>query len=121
MNGGFDFGILSLGVGALAFVVGLGAWIWEILNKPDVVSSTDTRLDLPPPAPALPTTPESTQLEVSKTHLISKLLTAPSEAPVPTTQHEATQQIQFITPPQIPKTPKRTPPFPSLFSKLLKS
>lgn len=121
MNGGFDFGIPILGLGTLAFVVGLGAWIWEILNKPVDISPTDTRLDPPKPARAIATTPESTQLEVSKTHLISKLLTAPSEAPVPTTQHEATQQIQFITPPQIPKTQKRAPPFPSLFSRLLKS
>jgi hypothetical protein len=121
MNGSFDFGILILGLGVLAFVVGLGAWIWEILNKSDVVSSTDTKLDPTKPARAIATTTGSTPTEVNTTQLTSTFLKAPAEAPVPTTQHEATQQILFITPPQIPKTPKRTPPFPSLFSKLLKS
>jgi hypothetical protein len=121
MNGSFDFGILILGLGALAFLAGLGAWIREILNKPDDISPTDTKLDPTKPARAIATTTGSTPPEVTTTQLTSTFLKASAEAPVPTTQHEATQQIQFITPPQIPKTPKRTPPFPSLFSKLLKS
>jgi hypothetical protein len=33
MNGSFDFGILILGLGAVAFVVGLGAWIRECIKK----------------------------------------------------------------------------------------
>jgi hypothetical protein len=121
MDGVFDFGILILGLGALAFLAGLGAWIREILNKPDDVSPTDTRLDPPKPARAYATTTGSTPPEVTTTQLTSTFLTDPAEAQPPTTQYEVTQQIQCINAPQIPKTPKRTPPFPSLFSKLLKS
>ena len=39
MNGGFDFGILILGLGALAFLAGLGTWFWEFMQstkKPSV-------------------------------------------------------------------------------------
>ena len=33
MNGGFDFGILILGLGALAFLAGLGTWFWEFMQS----------------------------------------------------------------------------------------
>jgi hypothetical protein len=44
----------------------------------------------------------------------------PKVMPLPTPPKPG-MAIQVPTPPQILKTPKRTPPFPSLFSKLLKS
>ncbi|NBT48757.1 MAG: hypothetical protein EBT07_13235 [Actinobacteria bacterium] len=94
MNGGFDFGILILGLGALAFLAGLGAWIREILNKPDDASPTDTRLDPPKPARAYATTTGSTPPEVTTTQLTSTFLTDPAELPVPHSQEESSHQLE---------------------------
>ena len=94
MNGGFDFGILILGLGALAFLAGLGAWIREILNKPDGISPTDTRLDPPKPARAYATTTGSTPPEVTTTQLTSTFLTDPAELPLLPPQEEPTDQAE---------------------------
>ena len=94
MNGGFDFGILILGLGTLAFLAGLGAWIREILNKPDGISPTDTRLDPPKPARAYATTTGSTPPEVTTTQLTSTFLTDPAELPVPHPQEESSHQLE---------------------------
>ena len=94
MNGGFDFGILILGLGTLAFVVGLGAWIWEILNKPGDISPTDSSLDPTKPARAIATTTGSTPPEVSTTQLTSTFMKAPAELPVLHPQEEPTEQAE---------------------------
>ena len=143
MNGSFDFGILIIGLGALAFVVGLGAWICECIKKPNAPDPSAKTLEdtLAPEIQADPSeSPQLPELPTTPVTTLPSPLAQPAPIPPPPPpsleiqevelkqehvdsdpSYEATQQIQFITPPQIPKTPKRTPPFPSLFSKLLKS
>jgi hypothetical protein len=94
MSDGLDFGVLILGLGALALLAGLGAWIREILNKPDDVSPTDTRLDPPKPARAYATMNGSTQPEVSTTQLISTFITDSAEVPLLPPQEEPTDQAE---------------------------
>jgi len=92
MNGGFNFGVLILGLGALALLAGLGAWIREILNKPDDVSPTDTRLDPPKPAGAYATMTGSTPPEVTTAQLTSTFLTDSAEVALLHPQEEPADQ-----------------------------
>ena len=103
MNGGFDFGILILGLGALAFLAGLGNWIWLCVKKTNAAETAQNTLEY------YASDPSTKALQDT---LAPEIQAAPSES---------LQPAQLPTPPQIPKTQKRTPPFPSLFSKLLKS
>ena len=155
MNDGFDFGILILGLGAIAFLAGLGNWIWVCVKKTNAAEIAQNTLEYYASDPSAKTLQDTLAPEIQSTaseslqppHLPTPPVTtlplplaqpAPIPPPPPPSleipevalkqehvdndpSYEATQQIQFITPPQIPKTPKRTPPFPSLFSRLLKS
>ena len=94
MNGGFDFGVLILGLGALALLTGLGAWIREILDKPDDVSPNDTRRDPLKPARAHTTMTGSTPPEVTTTQLTSTFLTDSAEVPLLHPQGEPTDQAE---------------------------
>lgn len=56
---GFDFGLVILGLAALAFVVGIGGWIVELVRKPSPFSETVTAptRDLSRPLAPRPPTP----------------------------------------------------------------
>jgi len=59
MNGSFDFGILILVLGALAFLVGLGAWIWEFLanRKVQIPEQQSVELGITAPEPPIQKAP----------------------------------------------------------------
>ena len=59
MKGGFDFGILILGLGALTFVVGLGAWIWDFLanRKIQIHARQSAELGITAPQPPIQKAP----------------------------------------------------------------
>jgi hypothetical protein len=82
MNGGFDFGIIILGLGTLAFLAGLGAWIWEILNKPKNASTPPTRPDSHGKSLSAAAETESVQPEVVRTSIVSKFLMPPPTFPI---------------------------------------
>jgi len=88
MNGSFDFGILIIGLGALAFVVGLGAWICECIKKPNAPEPAQNTVEYYAPDPSAKTLEDT---------LAPEIQADPSESP----------QL-----PQLPTTPVTTLPSP---------
>jgi hypothetical protein len=134
MNGGFDFGILILGLGALAFLVGLGAWIWEFLanRKVQIPEQQSVELGIIAPEPPFQNTPlhqstikqpvipkkESTGFDVATAPLHSPHI--PEKTEIPPAQSLQIQKTPLISssPPSKLKTAEHAPellrPLPSV-------
>lgn len=82
MNGGFDFGIIILGLGTLAFLASLGAWILEILNKPNDISTPPTKPDSHEKSLSAAAETEPAQPEATRTSIVSKFLMPPPKFPI---------------------------------------
>jgi hypothetical protein len=153
MNDGFDYGIIALGLGGLAFIAGLGIWIWEIvstfknpqpskgpclqetapLSQVLPITVLTQKNNQPPTTPNMPTkvivevphqAPADLPRESEETKTTSWTNTSPSPNSPPTIHIEPVitpAPTTLITPlEQVSHKPKRTPPFPTLFAKLLK-
>ena len=94
MNGGFDFGILILGLSAVALIAGSSPWIWEILSKPKGVSATKTKVDSYVPKSVALSVTESSNPEPDTSRLISELLPEEQETPASLLQEECAHQLE---------------------------
>jgi len=106
----FDPGIIILGLGCLALLAGLGAWIWEYIKTPKAAESARNGLEISAPAPSTKTSantpgpaiqtapPESSHppQPVSPTATaLPPLLPQPVPTPVPPLPPSAIQQVEL--------------------------
>ena len=134
MNGGFDFGILILGLGALAFIAGIGGWIREFLanRKVQIPEQQSVELGITAPEPPIQNTPlhqstlkqpvipkkESTGFDVATAPLHSPHI--PDKTEIPPAQSLQIQKTPLISssPPSKLKTAEHAPellrPLPSV-------
>ena len=103
MNGGFDFGVLILGLGAIAFLAGLGNWIWEYLKKPNAAESAQNTSEYYASDPSAKTLQDTLAPEIQAT--ASESL-QPPQLP--------TQPVTTLPSPLAQPTPIPPPPPPSL-------
>jgi|GEM_PF-6209968 len=131
MKGGFDFGILILGLGALTFVVGLGAWIWDFLanRKIQIPEQQSVDLGITAPQPPIQKAPspqssikqpvipkkDSTCFDVAIAPLHSPHI--PKKTEIPPAQSLQIQKTPLISgsPPSTLKTGEHTPKLLSSF------
>jgi len=88
MNGGFDFGILILGLGALAFLAGLGTWTWECIKKPNAPEPDQNTVEYYASDPSAKTLEDTLAPEIRAAH------------------------SESLQPPHLPKPPVTTLPSP---------
>jgi hypothetical protein len=88
MNGGFDFGILILGLGALAFLAGLGTWTWECIKKPNAPEPDQNTVETYASDPSAKTLEDTLAPEIQAAH------------------------SESLQPPHLPKPPVTTLPSP---------
>jgi hypothetical protein len=103
MNGGFDFGILILGLGALAFLAGLGTWTWECIKKPNAPEPAQNTVEHYASDPSAKTLEDT---------LAPEIQTAPLELLQP--PHLPTPPVTTLPSPLAQPAPIPPPPPPSL-------
>lgn len=154
MNGGFDYGIIALGLGGLAFITSLGIRIWEIAStfkslRPGKGAYLHDTVLPPKVLPITVLTQKNNQPPTTPNVLTKVKVEDPNQAPVSfliqseeakttslaktsSSMHSpnniSTEPVTTLPPTrpvtpleQVSERPKRTPPFPPLFAKLLKS
>ena len=125
MNGGFDFGTIILGLGALAFITGIGGWIREFLanRKIQIPEQQSVELGITAPQPPIQKAPlpqstikqpvipknESTGFDVATAPLHSPHI--PEKNEIPPAQSLQIQKTHLISssPPARLKTAEHAP------------